>query len=388
MLKLPESPTLPAAQCQAISSLSPCAHLQPAAMASLAFEASFDFVADHEVTKMMRATARATNLHIKRTELARARSARDWTWGRGIEGARPHHSVRAAARTCLAKGVVESQEDMPSIVRMGLTETKGARRKPAVAHMVHAKVADWKLADARFDLDEAETTADEGSEGSETESPEASPLCGPEAAPRELAAELGAWPALPSAAAEAPAAASASRPSHREVARRFVEESLEERAAAERSRAKETAAARAAREASMWRPSWSRRRQRLLAARRAQRQAKARAVPPPARGDAPPAAASLDFEADLGDVKMARAAARHEKLRIKRSELSRARDARDWTWGRGIEGARPHHSVRAAARTCLARGVVESQEDMPSIVHMSKPGDKGARRKPAVAHAV
>jgi len=44
--------------------------------------------------------------------------------------------------------------------------------------------------------------------------------------------------------------------------------------------------------------------------------------------------------------------------------------------------------VRAAARTCLARGVVESQEDMPSIVHMSKPGDKGARRKPAVAHAV
>jgi len=278
---------------------------------------------------------------------------------------------------------------MPSIVRMSLTETKGARRKPAVAHMVHvAKVVDEKaVGDVHFDLDDAETTADEGSDGFETESPEASPLCGPQDAPRELATELGAWPALP-LAADAPAAADESRPSHREVALRFAEESLQERAAAERSRAKKTAAARATREASMWTPSWSKRRQRLLAAKRAQQQAKARAAPLQARGDVPPAAASLDFEADLGDIKMARAAARHQKLHIKRSELSRARDARDWTWGKGIEDAKPHHAVRAAARTSLAKGVVESQEDMPSVVHMSKPGDKGARRKPAIADAV
>ena len=348
-------------------------------MASLGFEPTFDFVAE----KMMRASARATNLNIKRTERARARDVRDWTWGKGIEGAKPHHSVRAAARTCLAKGVVESQEDMPSIVRMSLTETKGTRRKPTVAHMVHvAKVVDEK-ADV---LDDAETTADEGSDDFEAESPWASPLCGPQDAPRELATELAAWPALP-LAMDVFAAASASGPSHREVALRFVEESLEERAAAQRSSAKKTAAARAAREAGMWKPSWSKRTQRLRAAKRAQ-QAKARAVPLQARGDAPPAAASLDLEADLDDVKMARAAARHQKLHIKRSELSRARGARDWAWGKGIEGAKPHHSVRAAARTCLAKGVVESQEDMPSVVHMSKPGDKGARRKPAIAHAV
>ena len=33
-----------------------------------------------------------------------------------------------AARTCLAKGMVEGQEDMPSIVRMSPTETEGARK--------------------------------------------------------------------------------------------------------------------------------------------------------------------------------------------------------------------------------------------------------------------
>lgn len=351
-------------------------------MASLGFEPTFDFAAE----KMMRASARATNLNIKRTERSRARDTRDWSWGKGIECAKPHHSVRAAARTCLAKGLVESQEDMPSIVRMSLTETKGSRRKPTVAHMVHAaKVVDEKA--GHFDLDDAETTADEGSDDFEAESPWASPLCGPQDAPRDLVTELGAWPALPLTAADLPAAADASRPSHCEVALRFVEESLEERAAAERSSAKKTVAARATREASKWKTSWSKRTQRLRAAKRAQ-QAKARAVPLQARGDAPPAAASLDFEADLDDIKMARATARHEKLRMKRSELSRARGARDWTWGKGIEGAKPHHSVRAAARTCLAKGVVESQEDMPSVVHMSKPGDKGARRKPAIAHAV
>ena len=209
-LKLPESPrarTLPAAQCQPISILPPPPRV-PAAMASLGFAPTFDFEADNEVMKMTRASARATNLHIKRTERARARDARDWTFGKGIEGAKPHHSVRAAARTCLAKGVVESQEDMPSIVRMSLTETKGTRRKPTVAHMVHvAKVVDEK-ADV---LDDAETTADEGSDDFEAESPWASPLCGPQDAPRVLAMELGAWPALPSPAADAPAAADESR---------------------------------------------------------------------------------------------------------------------------------------------------------------------------------
>jgi len=111
-------------------------------MASLGFE-PLDFEADREVAKMARASVRATNLHIKRMERTRARDARDWTFGKGIEGAKPHHSVRAAARTCLAKGVVESQEDMPSIVRMSPTETKGVRRKPAVARPVRgAKVHD------------------------------------------------------------------------------------------------------------------------------------------------------------------------------------------------------------------------------------------------------
>mmetsp|Transcript_18383 Transcript_18383/g.40198 ORF Transcript_18383/g.40198 Transcript_18383/m.40198 type:complete len:371 (+) Transcript_18383:97-1209(+) len=361
-------------------------------MVSLNFELTafdFDFEADRDILKASRASTRATNLHMKRVERVRARDARDWTWGKGIEGAKPHHAVRAAARTCLAQGAVETQEDMPSIVRMSSTTTKGTRRKPAIANAVHgAKV---KVVD---DLNDAETTADEGPDGFESESSQESPLCGPQDVPLELATVHGDWPALPLAAAGAPAAAAAeeSRLSHHDVALRFVEESLEEQAAAERLRAKRGAAARAAREASMWKTSWSKRRQRAVKAMKAKRHARACAVTVQRRGDTQqgpaPAATSLDFEADLNEVKMARAAKRHRHLHAKRSELARARDARDWTWGRGIERAKPHHAIRAAARTCLAQGAVEAQEDMPSIVRMSKPGDKGTCRKPAIAHAV
>jgi len=95
-----------------------------------------------------------------------------------------------------------------------------------------------------------------------------------------------------------------------------------------------------------------------------------------------------NFEQDFDIVKMARAAARHKKLYLARSERVRAPGARDWTWGRRIEGARPHRAARASVRTRLAKGAVEVQEDLPSIVCMSKAGDKGTRRKPSIAHMV
>jgi hypothetical protein len=357
-------------------------------MAALGVEHDFDFAADHAGLKMSRATARFENLNIKRAERSRARDTRDWTWGKGIEEAKPHHAVRAAARTCLAKGMVEGQEDMPSIVRMSPTETEGTRRKPAVAHIVHgskgvdAETAAKILFDA---LVEVETTADEAADGFEMESPQESPWWGPQDAPQELPTGARAWPSLPLATVGEHAAADADGPSHREVALRMAEESLETQAWTEQLRAKRAAAARARREAGIWKTSWTRHRQRLVAAKKAKK-ARSQTKPPGLESpcDEPQ---SLDLESDLSEVKVDRAATRATNLHIKRAERTRAHGARDWRFGKGIEGARPHHNLRVAARTCLAKGMVEAQEDMPSIVYMSKAG-KGKGRKPAVAHAV
>jgi len=359
-------------------------------MASLGFEPTFDFEADHAVVKMMRASVRATNLHIKRSERARTRGARDWTWGKAIESAKPHHAVRAAARTCLAKGAVETHEDMPSIVCH--TVTKGMRRKPAIAKLVHGgKVVDDKaVPNAHPDLYDAETTADEGCDGFGTESPQASPLCGPQDVPAELATAQKEWPALPLAAVDVPVVDNESRLSHREVALRFVEESLEEKAAAARMHVKRAASTRATQEVIMWKTMRSKRRQRLLAAKRVRKQSKAYDAPVQACGDAQGgpglAAASLDFEDDHEVVKMSRAAARHRNLHIKRMERESARRSR-WVSLR-IRCAQPHHAIRAASRASIAKGTVEAQEDMPSIVRLTKPGDKIRTRMPAIAHAV
>jgi hypothetical protein len=102
-------------------------------------------------------------------------------------------------------------------------------------------------------------------------------------------------------------------------------------------------------------------------------------------------AAAPDFvsiDAERETDKIARAAVRHKKVRIKRSEFTRARSARDWTWGKAIEGAKPHHAARAAVRTRLAQGAVQSHGDMPSIVYVSKLDNKGPRRKPAIANMI
>merc|ERR550532_1677979 len=77
-----------------------------------------DIHSDQEMMKQVRASTRAANLHIKRSERTRARDARDWKWGRGVDEAKPHRGARALVRTRLAKGMLEAQEDMPGIVCM------------------------------------------------------------------------------------------------------------------------------------------------------------------------------------------------------------------------------------------------------------------------------
>merc|ERR1712232_229863 len=113
-----------------------------------------------EIAKMRQAFVRHRKLHIKRSEFTRPRSARDWTWGKAIEISKPHHALRAATRTCLAKGAVEADDDMPSISFMSKRGDKGTRRKPAIAHVVHgSKVLD-SLSDIETTADEADADAD------------------------------------------------------------------------------------------------------------------------------------------------------------------------------------------------------------------------------------
>eukprot|EP00930_Biecheleria_cincta_P027202 TRINITY_DN190_c0_g1_i1.p1 TRINITY_DN190_c0_g1~~TRINITY_DN190_c0_g1_i1.p1 ORF type:complete len:440 (+),score=90.37 TRINITY_DN190_c0_g1_i1:82-1401(+) len=362
-------------------------------MALLCIEPTFDFEADHEVVKMSKASTRHKQLYIKRSDYTRIRSARDWTWGKGIEGATPHHALRAAARTCLAKGVVEAQEDMPSIVCMSKQGDKGTRRKPVIAHIIRGT----KVAGS---LSEVETTADEANEScsfsdSELSSSRDHPVCNPQVALPELALEQADWPALHVCAVQESPPVDRSRPSHLEIAHRFVGESLDEQAATEWLCKRKEIATAAKREASLWKTFFKKSRHRPNAARKAKsrkqvvvaqaRAEKLEALPTIA---IPACVEHPRIEADSDSVKLARAAARHRKLHIKRSEFTRPRSARDWTWGKNIEGARPHHAVRAALRTRLAKGAVESCGDMPSIVCMSKTGDKGTRRKPAIARMV
>jgi len=355
-------------------------------MAPLCSQPTFDFEADHEVVKMGRAAVRHRKLYIKQSECTRIRSARDWSWGKGIEGAKPHHAVRAATRTCLAKGGVGAQEDMPSIVSMSKQGDKGARRKPAIAHMVRGTKAVDNLSDV-------DTTADEADEscsglGSEPWCRHDSPVCSPRRVLAIPAPEQMDWPALHVDASNKLEAVDESRSSHLEIALRFVEESLNEQAAMGRLRARKETIAFAEREASLWKTTFKKRRQRPRAATMAPAHTETMEPLPMIESTQ-----NIRFSACLSsetdhvdvDVKLERAATRHRKLFIKRSEFTRSRSARDWTWGSSIEGATPHRAVRAAVRARLSKGAVESHEDMPSIVCLGRLGDKGTRREPGVA---
>merc|ERR1712014_121913 len=129
--------------------------------------------------------------------------------------------------------------------------------------------------------------------------------------------------------------------------------------------------------AGLWKTRSKKRRQRPRTATMAQAHTEKKEEPAMAES-------CLINENDHHAVKLERAATRHRELYIKRSDFTRPRSARDWTWGSSIEGAKPHHAVRAAVRACLSKGAVESHEDVPSIVCLGKHGDKARRRKPAV----
>lgn len=349
-------------------------------MAPLSSQHFFDFEADHEVVKMGRAAMRQRKLYIKRSEYTRIRGARDLTWGKGIEGAKPHHAVRAATRTCLANGGVGAQEDMPSIVCMSRQGDKGTRRKPVIANMIRGTKA--------FDnLSDVETTADEADESCSSLESDLwcsyqSPTCSRPVVLASPAPEYLDWPALHIDSSNELKAVRESRTSHLEIALRFVEESLGEQAALEWLRARKETTASAEREASLWKTTFKKRRRQLRTATMAP--AHTEMMEPVPTSESTTVSACLHSVADHEDVKLERAATRHRKLYIKRSEFTRPRSARDWTWGSSIEGAKPHRAIRAAIRARLSKGAVESHEDMPRIVCLGKLGDKVTRRKPAV----
>uniref|UniRef100_A0A7S4V0Z7 Uncharacterized protein n=1 Tax=Alexandrium monilatum TaxID=311494 RepID=A0A7S4V0Z7_9DINO len=105
--------------------------------------------------------------------------------------------------------------------------------------------------------------------------------------------------------------------------------------------------------------------------------------------EAPGMSAACQCEIDQALLKARRADARKQQLRIKRSEYERSRSARSQPPPRARvadAGSRvnPHRLARAATRTCLAKGIVETVSDVPSIVSVGRSGPL-RRRKPGVA---
>merc|ERR1712176_944360 len=257
-----------------------------------------------------------------------------------------------------------------------------------------------KVLDSLSDIETTASEADLDADGFDTgsSSSEEALACNPVGDLSEFAVEHVHWPKLPLNKASAHEVADEFRLSHREMALRYRDEWLEDMAKRERLRAKKAAAIRAAREAIAWKMSSSKRWQKRKAAKKMQiLEGRTSADASQARIEVPTslpmstladAHGFLNIDSELEAVKMARAAARHKKMYIKRSEFKRARSARDWTWGKAIEGTKPHHAARVALRARLAQGVVQSHEDMPSIVYMSKLDNRGPRRKPAIAHMI
>uniref|UniRef100_A0A7S4UQF0 Uncharacterized protein n=1 Tax=Alexandrium monilatum TaxID=311494 RepID=A0A7S4UQF0_9DINO len=94
-------------------------------------------------------------------------------------------------------------------------------------------------------------------------------------------------------------------------------------------------------------------------------------------------------EIDQTALKVRRAAARNQQLRLERSEYERRRAARSQPPPRAPAGEapsrlNPHRLARAATRTCLAKGILETVSDVPTIVSRGHSGPL-RRRKPGVA---
>lgn len=160
--------------------------------------------------------------------------------------------------------------------------------------------------------------------------------------------------------------------SHCEVAIQGMLLAAEEEAAIAPFRAKNKAAANAAREALQWKLVKPKKWKKHVAK---QDEAEVAAVE----------TSMVSLSVDCDDEKLSRAAFRATNIHIERKQLQAANNAMKMGKRAG-EGVKPHRQARVAERTCLARGAVESQEDMPSIVCVDSSWSRSTlARKPAVA---
>jgi hypothetical protein len=338
--------------------------------------ASFDFAADREVAKMDQASLRATKLHIKRQQYKHSLDQKRMVRHAG-EAVKPHRCARVAARTCLAKGTVEADVDMPSLVHMNSLWSRPAR-KPAVARTVQVAKMNVQTVD---DLAEV-STDDEGLfeqlSDEDLQTPNESPVLSPQQAP-DAQAELDVWPAL--SQYDLPSASelhAAVRASHRDAAIKGMLLGLEEEAARKRLKAKKASALRAAKESLAWKKVV------LRKSHRGRESNAAKALPVVTE-----AVASVDCVADEFDhMKLQRAARRATNLHNKRLKFKSASKAA--SAGRSVsDGVKPHRSARAAVRIRLARDALHDPHDMPVIVCMDSAWSrKTIARKPAVASLV
>lgn len=119
---------------------------------------------DIVAAKSQRAACRQRELHAKREEYQRSRSAPRPGCAAPADRVRPHRLARCAARTFLSRGLVSCKADMPAIKSMGRCADVYAKKKPAVAAVVKSGTCDpWSASPLHLDDgSDAETTASEG----------------------------------------------------------------------------------------------------------------------------------------------------------------------------------------------------------------------------------
>lgn len=104
-------------------------------------------VCGHDDLKMRRGAIREQNIQRSRTAYEKSQS--EWSVATARQQRRkPHRAARAAERTRLANGLMETSADMPSI-SMGCIGKKSNCRKPSVSAVVKFQVFDSDLARAR-----------------------------------------------------------------------------------------------------------------------------------------------------------------------------------------------------------------------------------------------
>jgi len=276
--------------------------------------------------KQQRAKSRVRDIAAKRADYQKPRSMSRTRSSAPADRVKPHRIARTTARSFIARGLVQTEADMPSITSMERSTSAHARKKPSVAAMVScgADLFDEPLETPLNECSEAEVVAFLGKSFKKADA--RIPGLAPPAS--NTACVEACEPAVVEVTAQAQA-----------TSRSEVQE-LEEGSTQEASDVESAAVA------------------------------------------------ACDPGLDICALKMRRAASRKRHIAAKRADYQRARSTPRSRSSVPADRIKPHRLARTAARTFVAKGFVEGESDMPSLTSMGKRASVNARKKPSVAPLV